>query len=139
MRLQIIVDDDLGYELAKLNNKSEYIRQAIIEKLARDKNQDSEKSEAKEFMEVIKNLQKTMLGNNELLLDIQQKIIAHESKTIMSQIKNKNYFYGLMIDIYKINMISSEAAGFDFIQENKAAIQIEAKKNAIEFIEKYNV
>lgn len=138
MRIQIVIDDDLGDKLNKLTNKSEYIRQAISEKLARDKNQDSEKSEAKEFMDVIKNLQKTIAGNSQLLENIQEKITQQDSKIMKSYGRNKEYFEELMFEIFKINIFAVEAAGSEFIKENKFGINKAVQEKLENFVSKYS-
>ncbi len=134
-QISLTLDDEINNTLNKLTNKSEYIRQAISEKLARDKTSKSDNANGKEFMDIMKNLQKSMTENTRILANIPDMIKAHESKTMKAYIKNNDYFERLMFEIYKINMLATESAGVDFVKENSAAMNIEAKEAAKEFME----
>lgn len=137
-QISLTLDDEVNSTLNKLTNKSEYIRQAISEKLARDKTSKSDNANGKEFMDIMKNLQKSITENTKILANIPDIIKAHESKTMKAYIKNSDYFEGLMYQIYKINMLATESAGWDFVQENSEAMNLEATKLVKEFMEKYN-
>ena len=138
-KIETFITVDIDNQIKQItNNKAEFFRQAISEKLARDKTSKSDNADGKEFMEVMKSLQKSMTENTKILANIPDMIKAHESKTMKVYIKNNDYVEGMMCEIYKINMIATESAGFDFIKENRAAIQIEANGLAKEFMERHN-
>lgn len=136
--MTITIDDAIHYQIKDKSNIAEFIRQAISEKLANDKTSKSDNADGKEFMDVMKNLQKSITENTRILANIPDIIKAHESKTMTAYIKNSDYFKGLMFEVYKINMLATESAGLDFVQENSAAMNIEAKQAANEFIERHN-
>lgn len=123
-KLTVVIDDEMNLKLNSKPNKAEFIRQAINEKLQRDKKPEAAENEsAKEFMSLVSKMTKMLDKNQDTLDDLKKIFLNHDAKFHLSYARNESQFYEIMNIIIRNNIFGVQAVGRDWFIENKQIIQ----------------
>lgn len=123
MPKKLVTFDDATFKfLDGSPNASEFIRQAIKEKLARDKNAESSNEDTKEFMRMINKLNKLLDQNNQRLDKIEKHLVGLDVKFHFIYTRMKRFFTELIYGLLKINVMGAHLVGSDWLDKNKEGI-----------------
>ena len=136
--MTINIDDDIHFQLENKSNKTEFIRQALREKLQREK-QDGDIAGVEYLKTINRSLEeiKKELGQLKLLEEIKERVMNSEAKTMLVGGYNRGYSTDIFRELSKINLIASHTVTkFDktFFNYSKE-LREEAEKEVLEFIE----
>lgn len=136
--MTINIDDDIHFQLENKSNKTEFIRQALREKLQREK-QDGDSAGVEYLQTINKSLGeiKKELGQLKLLEEIKERVMNSEAKTMLASGYNRGYSTDIFRELSRINLVVShivtnvDKTFFDYAEEIRAA----AEKKVLAFIE----
>lgn len=124
--------------LREMPNASEFVRQAIHEKLKRQNQDESDNESAKEFMALVKKMNSMLDSNQKDFAELKESFSNHDAKFHRAHTRSERQFSELMNVVYRNNIFGVQAVGREWIDANKENIVINVERSLKDLMQRIN-
>lgn len=108
--------------LREMPNASEFVRQAIHEKLKRQNQDESDKESAKDFMTLVRKMNSMLDKNQTAFAELKESLSNHDAKFHWTYTKSEHQFAEVMKVILRNNIFAVQSLDSDWLKDHKPEI-----------------